>query len=84
MRRAELQWRDEIIARRSNTTTVSVAIRKGWKPKKVSLVRRLLTMAGASDMRLPPKQERVGFLLAILWSFSVVAAFDIAYRYWYG
>ena len=30
------------------------------------------------------KNERVGFLLAILWSLSVVAAFDIAYRYWYG
>lgn len=45
MRHAELQWRDEIIARRSKPT-VSVAIRKGWKPKKVSLVRRLLTMAG--------------------------------------
>lgn len=46
MRHAELQWRDEIIARRNTNPTVSVAIRKGWKPKKVSLVRRLLTMAG--------------------------------------
>lgn len=46
MRHAELQWRDEIIARRNNPT-VSVAIRKTWaKPAKISLVRRLLTMAG--------------------------------------
>ena len=82
MRHAELQWRDEIIARRSNPT-VSVAIRKGWKPKKVSLVRRLLTMAGLCMARFD-KKERVGFLLAILWSVSVVAAFDVAYRYWYG
>jgi hypothetical protein len=43
-RSAELEWREEILARRNNPTPV-IVIRRG-RTKKISLIRRLLTIAG--------------------------------------
>jgi hypothetical protein len=43
-RSAELQWREELLARRNNPTPV-IVIRRS-RTKKISLIRRLLTMAG--------------------------------------